>query len=211
MHKEEFIYKNQKTLFQIAQNYDFSFDDDNNKINKYDYVYRLVDISGNLISKVDKFSADGYGFGTVVKMSSEHIPQLEKNIKQMVKNCINDDSISENLRVNSNDNSKNIRFELEEDGIDLVVLVKVHQKDAYVIIFDSMPNYLNYYFLFANIHNFKNVDMSTMDEAVEKIQDKTNNFYFYYGNENTDSQFNDWLEETAPKIYKIFKKVEIIE
>jgi hypothetical protein len=205
MHKEEISINGKKTLFQISKNKDFA--DYADRSHNYDYVYRLVDIDGNLISEVDKFTADGYGFGTVVKMSVEHLEQLDKNIKKMVENAINDVGLSKDLTVNKKDNAEGIELKFEEDGVDLVVLVKILDNDAYVMVFDSMPNYMNYHFLFHGIHNFKNSDMHVNE--IEKIDDKKNNFYFYFGDENTDTSFDDWLSEEAPKIHKVFRKLGI--
>jgi hypothetical protein len=209
MYQKKFKYKENKTLFQINQNQVFRDYQDNQYT--YDSVYRLVDITGNLISEVDKFDASGYGFGTVVKMSVKHLSQLDKNIQKMVENAQQAKSLDDGLSINANDNLEKMSFEFEEDGIDFVVLVKVVENDAYILVFDSMPNYLNYYFLFAGIHDFNNQDMSIHQVGEEYIEDEENNFYFYYGDENTDSSFSFWLEETAPELYQPLVQLGVVE
>lgn len=207
MHKLEFDFHGQKTLFQISQDIDFANSRD--ELSHYDYVYRLVDISGNLLSEIDKFDGQCYGFGTIVKMSVKHLPKLDENIRKMVDNVIEGKSITDELKVNTNDNPKDLNFYFEKDGIDFVALVKIKNDNAYIMIFDSMPNYNNYHFLFSGIHNFNDKNMSYATEQEHMIEDKKNNFYFYFGDEQTDEGFNDWLEEEAPKLYKEIKKLKI--
>ena len=204
MFLKDFIYKNSQTQFQLLEKSEFTFD---NNIHCYDYIYRLFDTSGNFTFVANSFDGDGYGFATVVKMSAIHLEQLDKNIKCMVENCIDENFINKNLLVNFHDES--VGYSLME-GVNIAILVKVIKEDAYVIIFDSMANYNNYYFLFSNIHDFKNANMSNIDTAKENIKDKKNNFYFYYGDENTDANFSEWLEENASQIYKKFIKLDII-